>query len=129
MTPILSFLQDGRLLQDTEEARKVKKRTAGFIIQNGALYKRAFSMPYLKYVDEDEVEYILEEIYEGICGDHVGPRSLVSKIIRTGYFRLIMQNDAREFVKRCDKCQRFGNVQRIPTERLTPIASLWPFAQ
>ena len=37
--------------------------------------------------------------------------------------------DAREFVKKCDKCQRFGNVQRLPIERLTPIASLWPFAQ
>ena len=47
-------------------------------------------MPYLKCVDEDEDEdedeYILEEIHEGICGDHAGPRSLVSKVIRTGYF-------------------------------------------
>ena len=34
-----------------------------------------------------------------------------------------------ELVKRCDKCQRFGNVQRLPTERLTTIASPWPFAQ
>ena len=43
-------------------------------------------MPYLKCVDEEEAKYILEEIHEGVCGDHVGPRSLVSKVIRTGYF-------------------------------------------
>jgi len=40
-----------------------------------------------------------------------------------------MQIDAREVVKRCDKCQRFGNVQCLPAERLTIISSSWPFAQ
>ena len=129
MTSILSFLQDGWLPQDVEEARKVRKRTARFTILNDTLYKRGFSMPYLKCIDKDEAEYILEEIHDGICRDHAGLRSLVSKIIRTGYFWPTMQKDAREFVKRCDKYQRFGNVQRIPAERLTPINSPWPLAQ
>ena len=40
-----------------------------------------------------------------------------------------MQVDAAEIVKRCDKCQRYGNVQQLPAERLTTIASPWPFAQ
>ena len=40
-----------------------------------------------------------------------------------------MQVDTRELIKKCDKCQRFGNVQRLPAERLTTIASSWPFAQ
>ena len=47
MTPIISFLQDGHLPQNTEEAKKVKKRAARFTILNDALYKRGFSMPYL----------------------------------------------------------------------------------
>jgi len=34
-----------------------------------------------------------------------------------------------ELVKRCDKCQRFGNVQRLPAGKLTTIASPWLFAQ
>ena len=40
-----------------------------------------------------------------------------------------MQVDARKLVKKCDKCQRFGNVQRLPAERLMTITSPWPFAQ
>ena len=40
-----------------------------------------------------------------------------------------MQVDARKLVKKCDKCQRFGNVQCLPAERLTTITSPWPFAQ
>ena len=85
MTPIISFLQDGHLPQDANEARKIRKRAASFTILNNVLYKRCFSMPYLKCVDDDEAKYILEEIHEGICGDHTGPRSLVSKVIRTCY--------------------------------------------
>ena len=60
MTPIISFLQDEHLPQDIEEA---KKRAARFMILNGTLYKKGFSMTYLKCVDEEEVRYILEKIH------------------------------------------------------------------
>ena len=110
MTPIISFLQDGPLPQDDEEAKKIKKRASKFTILNDTLYMRGFSMPYLKCVDEDETKYILEEIHEGVCGDHAGPRSLVNKVIRIGYFWPTMQEDVVKLVKKCDKCQKFGNV-------------------
>ena len=129
MTPILSFLQDGWLPQDVEEARKVRKRATRFTILNDTLYKRGFSMPYLRCVNEEEAKYVLKEIHEGICRDHVGPRSLINKVIQTGYFWPTLQKDVKEFVKKCDKCQRFGNVQRIPSEKLTTISSPWSFAQ
>ena len=80
-------------------------------------------MSYLKCVDEEEAKYILEEIHEGVCRDHASPKSLVSKVIRTGYFWPTMQVDARELVKKYDKCQRFGNVQCLLAERLTTISS------
>ena len=129
MTPIISFLQEGHLPQDANEAKKIKKMAAKFTVLNDILYKRGFSMPYLKCVDEDEAKYILKEIHEGIYGDHAGPRSLVSKVIRIGYFWPTMQVDGVELVKKCDKCQRFGNVQRLLAEKLTTITSPWPFSQ
>ena len=105
MTPIVSFLQNEHLPQDADEARKIRKRAARFTILNDILYKRGFSMSYLKCVDEDEAKYILEKIHKGICGDHAGPRSLVSMVIQIGYFWPTMQVDAVELVKKCDKCQ------------------------
>ena len=104
MTPILSFLQDRRLPQNVKEVRKVRNMAVRFTILNGTLYKRGFSMPYLRCVDEEEAKYILEEIHKGVCGYHAGPRSLVSKVIRTGYSWPTMQVEARELVKKCDKC-------------------------
>ena len=61
-------------------------------------------MLYLKCVDEEEAKYILEEIHERVCGDHVGLRSLVSKVVRTCYFWPTIQIDIRELVKKCDRC-------------------------
>ena len=86
MIPIMSFLQDGYLPQNTEEAKRIKKRAVRFTILNDALYKKGFSMPYLKCVNEEEARYILEEIHGKVCSDHAGPRSLVNKVVRTGYF-------------------------------------------
>ena len=86
-------------------------------------------MPYLKCMDKEEAKYILEEIHEGVYEDYVGPRSLVSKVIRTGYFWPTMLVNARELVKKCNKYQRFRNVQRLPVEKMTIISSPWPFAQ
>ena len=83
MTPIISYIQDGHLPQNIEEAKKIKKRATKFTILNDALYKRGFPMPYLKCVDGEEARYILEEIHGGICSDHVSPRSLVNKVVRT----------------------------------------------
>ena len=37
--------------------------------------------------------------------------------------------NAVELVKKCDRCQRYGNVQRLPAERLTTISAPWPFVQ
>ena len=81
MTPIILFLLDEHLPQDTDKAKKIRKRAARFTVFNDTLYKRGFFMPYLKCVDQDEAKYILEEIHEGVCGDHAGPKSLVSKVI------------------------------------------------
>ena len=40
-----------------------------------------------------------------------------------------MQKDVEAYVRACDKCQRFSNIIRQPTEELTPITAPWPFAQ
>ena len=53
MNPILSFLRNGRLPAGTDEVMKVKKQAARFTILNDTLYKRGFSMPYLRYVEEE----------------------------------------------------------------------------
>ena len=53
---------------------------------NEELYKRGFSQPYLRCIEEEEAKYVLEEVHRGIYGDDMGVKSLVRKIMRAGYF-------------------------------------------
>ena len=71
----------------------------------------------------------MREVHEGICGNHSGSRSLVHKLVRAGYYWPTMQKDAEAYVKTWNKCQRFSNIIRQPTEELTSIMALSPFAQ
>ena len=40
-----------------------------------------------------------------------------------------MQEEAIQYTKRCDACQRHASIQRQPATELTTLSSPWPFAQ
>ena len=87
MTPILNYLNSGVFPTNRKEARKLHLRASRFVLINRVFfYKRGFMLPYLRCLTEDEANYPLREVHEGICGDHSGARSLTSKILRTGYY-------------------------------------------
>ncbi|KAI5324929.1 hypothetical protein L3X38_034002 [Prunus dulcis] len=129
MDPILQFLQNQTLPTNPAEARRVCHRSARYLIINGSLYKRGFSLPYLRCLTPEEGHDVLREIHEGICGNHSGARSLAHKAIRQGYFWPSLHTDAQAFTQKCDKCQRFANIPQLPAEPLTVMVSPWPFAQ
>uniref|UniRef100_A0A2N9FUY8 Uncharacterized protein n=1 Tax=Fagus sylvatica TaxID=28930 RepID=A0A2N9FUY8_FAGSY len=129
MTPIVNYLEDETLPSDPAEARKLRARSTRFILIQGVLYKRGFSLPYLRCLDKAEANYVMREVHEGIYGNHSGARSLVHKLVRAGYYWPTMQKDAVSYIRACDKCQRFGNLIHSPPETLTPMTAPWPFAQ
>uniref|UniRef100_A0A2N9G6F7 Uncharacterized protein n=1 Tax=Fagus sylvatica TaxID=28930 RepID=A0A2N9G6F7_FAGSY len=129
MTPIISYLQRGTLPDNRHEARRLKVRASRFLMLQGTLYKRGFSLPYLRCLASDEANYVMREIHEGVCGDHSGARALQRKIVRAGYYWPSMKADAYQFVQRCDKCQRFANHLHSPPAVLVPMTAPWPFAQ
>uniref|UniRef100_A0A2N9IA87 Integrase catalytic domain-containing protein n=1 Tax=Fagus sylvatica TaxID=28930 RepID=A0A2N9IA87_FAGSY len=88
-----------------------------------------FHDPTLDVCHREEANYVIREVHEGICGNHSGARSLAHKLTRAGYYWPSLLHDATQYVKACDKCQRFANIPRAPPEEITPITSPWPFAQ
>ena len=114
---------------EKEAARKVKVRAVRFVLIKDVMYKRGFSRLYLRCLGNEEADYVMREVHEGICENHSGSRSLVHKLVRAGYYWPTMQADVEAYVRACDKCQRFSNIIRKPTEELTPMMAPWPFAQ
>ena len=82
MDPIWDYLVDGTLPIDPKEASKLRTRSARFTIHQGTIYKRGFSTPILKWVGKEDANYVLREVHEGICGNHIGARSLAAKTLR-----------------------------------------------
>ncbi|KAK3011143.1 hypothetical protein RJ639_012868 [Escallonia herrerae] len=97
-------------------------------VDDGVLYKKSFSLPYLKCLTPKEADYALQEVHEGICGQHLGGRNLAHKILRQGYFWPGMQRDAIKFTKRCDQCQKFAPLTHTPVAPLSILTSPIPFA-
>ena len=122
------LFEEGWLPKDKAKVRKIQIRAARFVVIDDVLYRRGYSLPYLRCVSSVEVDYVLREIHEGICGNHAGARSLAGKALRVGYYWPTLQKDAYDIVRACDKCQCFVNVQMRPGETMTTISSPWPFA-
>ena len=57
------------------------------------LYKREYDQPLLKCVTTEQVQYIIKELHEGICGYHSGARTMKAYAI-----------------KKCIPCQKHGNL-------------------
>ena len=75
------------MLPDRKEAmRKLKVQATRFVLIKDVLYKRGFSHPYLHSLGIEVVDYVMREVHEGICRNHLGSRSLVHKLIRVGYY-------------------------------------------
>lgn len=79
--PIVIYLRDNELPIDRKEARKVKYRSARYLPRSGVLYKWGYTYPYLRCVFDVEGQYTLREIHEGICGNHLGGRALIFKVL------------------------------------------------
>ena len=127
--PIIDYLKNKTLPDDKQEARWVKLRSAQYVILVDVLYKRGYSLPYLRCLAPEEASYVMREINEGICSNHSEASSLALTTIRQGYFWPTMKEDAYKFVQQCDKCQRYSNIPCQPPEQLTLVTSPWPFAQ
>jgi len=85
-TPLVSYLRNGMLPDEKDAARKLKVQASQFFLIKDVLYKRGFSRPYLRCLGPEEAKYVMREVHEGICRNHLGARSLVHELIRARYY-------------------------------------------
>nr|GEV82471.1 reverse transcriptase domain-containing protein [Tanacetum cinerariifolium] len=90
---------------DRKEARKLRIKARQYDLLEGVLYRRSFLTSWLRCVGPLQAEYVIREIHEGSCSIHAGPRSVVAKAIRLGYYRPTMHRYARDMIRTCKNCQ------------------------
>ncbi|GJX35506.1 reverse transcriptase domain-containing protein [Tanacetum coccineum] len=135
---LVEYLTDGTLPAEAKKARAVKIKSRQYDVISGVLYRKSFLEPWLRCVGPLQAEYVIREIHEGSCSMHSGPRSVVAKAIRSGYYWPMMHKDAENIIRKCDDCQVHRLVPKNPqaeanTHNLTLAIlqmrnrHLWPF--
>ena len=129
MNPIWDYIIYGRLPDDPKEATKIRTRSARFTNHKGSMYKRGFFTPIFNCIAGKDTKYVLREVHEGICGNHIGACALAGKVLRQGYYWPTIVKDATDLVKKCRICQEHAKISRLPSEPLTSITIPWPLQQ
>ncbi|KAL2224042.1 UNVERIFIED_CONTAM: Transposon Tf2-12 polyprotein [Sesamum indicum] len=96
---IVNFLTKGAVPENQKEAKALRGKASRFVMMDGDLYKRGFSLPLLKCLTSEEGNYVLREIHDGICGNHLGGKALAGKALRQGFFWPTMLSDAHGLVR------------------------------
>jgi len=127
MTPYRRYLVDGILPLEPIEARVVKKNSSRYTLIDENLFRHGFTHPTLICVSGEQCTRIMVELYEWICGIHIGGRALSSKAVRAGYYWKIMREDCTRYAYRCKQCQQHADWHKAPPEELRSIYSPWSF--
>uniref|UniRef100_A0A151UE88 Retrovirus-related Pol polyprotein from transposon 412 family n=1 Tax=Cajanus cajan TaxID=3821 RepID=A0A151UE88_CAJCA len=98
MTGIWNYLKDGTLPEGKDEARKVRMRSAKFVIIGDELFKRGVSTPLFKCLTASQAAYVIKEIHQGICGMHSGARSMATRVLRAGYYWPTLKSDCQSHI-------------------------------
>jgi hypothetical protein len=69
----------------------------------------------------------MAEVHEGICGTHQWAPEMKWLLRRSGFYWPNMIADCFKYYKRCQVCQKFGDLQLVPAAELHPIIKPWPF--
>ncbi|KAK0578013.1 hypothetical protein LWI29_003667 [Acer saccharum] len=92
------------------------------------LRKRGFSKVLQKCIASEKTGEILKSVHSGVCGNHIGGKSLAHKVLRQGFYWPTLFAEAQRFAESCETCQRIANDIRRPPELLRSLTSPWPFA-
>ena len=101
MTPYRRYIADGILPADPGEGKRIKKNSARYTLVDGVLFRHGFTHPILTCVSGNECARIMSELHKGICGSHMGGRSLASKVIRAGFYWPSVREDCVRYAQRC----------------------------
>ncbi|MQL91082.1 hypothetical protein Taro_023688, partial [Colocasia esculenta] len=122
MDPLMAYLLRSELPSNQGEARKIRLRSQRFTLLEHQMYRRSLTRPLLRYLSPTEAASATEEVREGLCGSHLGGRTLARSIIRAGFWWPSLQKDYMSFFRRCPECQKFGQLIKKPANNYTPCS-------
>jgi hypothetical protein len=122
-TLITNYLRNPNVRTD----KNIRRTTFKYVLMSDELYRRTVNDVLLKCLGPDDAILAMAEVHEGICGTHQSAPKMKWLLRRSGFYWPNMIADCFKYYKGCQVCQKFGDLQLVPTAELYPIIKPWPF--
>lgn len=106
------------------EKKKLISESKFYFWDEPYLFKIGVDKIWRRCVPEVEQESILQKCHSSEYGGHLRGEKTAFRILQSGFYWPSLFNDAREFVKNCDRCQRTGGISRRDEMPLTNMIEL-----
>ena len=116
MDAFVIYLKEDKLPEDREHTQRVRYHAEHYLLLNDNLYKRRVLTALLRCLDDKKAKEVLSEIHDGVCGNHVGGQSLAHKALLQRFYWPTMKQDAADYAKKFDMCQRYSALIRAYPE-------------
>ncbi|XP_074374644.1 uncharacterized protein LOC141715056 [Apium graveolens] len=112
---------------NNNEARILNMKASRFTIIDGELLKKSSTGLLQRCLQKHEADMVLRDTHEGEFGKHTNERNLSLKILCLGYYWMILRQNAIDYAKKYDVCQRHEPVIHQPSEHLNMSIPSCPF--
>ena len=123
---IIDCLNNEHHVEDEANAARMAARARSYTLIEGMLYKKGVVQPLLKCISQSKGKDLLQEIYLGSCGSHIGPRALSTKAIRQGFYWPTHIKDTEQAIKTCQACHSTSPHKSKPLATIQLIPPTWP---
>jgi hypothetical protein len=122
-TPIINYLRNPSVRMD----RNVQRTTFMYVLMDDELYHQTINDVLLKCLSLEDAILAMAEVHEGISGTHQSATKMKWLLQRSGFYWPNIIADCFKYYKGSQVCQKFGDLQLVPTAELHPIIKPWPF--
>ena len=128
---IVNYLTTGEISEIVPKHchKAIEKDAASYSFVGDQLYKRGIDGELRLCICEKEYIPILRQAHEGIGSGHFLGETTAKNIIWSGLWWPTMYHDAKEYVKRCEICQRSKTPTMYDNMPLRPMMSTRAFAK
>ena len=107
---IANYLATGKIPfhLSPREKRRIVHNSTSYSWINEELYKTRPDLIIRRCVREDEIPEIHQACHDEPCRGHFSDKRNAYKILLLKYYWPSIFKDTKEYVKRCDDCQRMG---------------------
>ncbi|MFS7913713.1 putative nucleotidyltransferase, Ribonuclease H [Helianthus anomalus] len=109
---IANYLADEFVMESlsAQQKRKLMRDARKYVWDDPYLFRIGGDRVLRRCVSREEGVGILRHVHEGLTGGHHGAHTTAQKVFDCGFFWPTVFEDAQDFVRACDACQRIGNI-------------------